>query len=116
MKREGQLVVCKVSTPSPMRSASSVSSAITLKIDTLRLEGVYQQSLMGFSQLVLGAKNIPPVEQIIVSFGLNSFSMRVKDGQMSMIEGSSHSVKKHKFDSCSLALPPQGDGNYRITY
>jgi hypothetical protein len=52
---------------------------------------------MGFSQPVFGAKNIPQVEQTIVSFGLNESSVRVKDGQMSMIEGSWHSAKKRKF-------------------
>jgi hypothetical protein len=69
-----------------------------LKIDTLWLEGLYPQRVMGFFQLVFGAKNIPQVEQTIGSFGLNSSSVRVKDGQMSMIEGSSHSTKKCKFD------------------
>ena len=69
-----------------------------LKIDTLWLEGLYPQRVMGFFQLVFGAKNIPQVEQTIGSFGLNTSSVRVKDGQMSMIEGSSHSTKKRKFD------------------
>ena len=69
-----------------------------LKIDTLCLEGICPQRVMGFSQLVFGAKNIPQAEHNIVSFGLDKSSVRVKDGQMSMIEGSSHSAKKCKFD------------------
>jgi hypothetical protein len=88
---------------------------LILKIDTLCLEDIYRQKVMGFSQLIFGPKNIPQVGQNIVSFGLSSVSMRVKDGQMSMIKGLLHSPKKCKFDSCSLALPPRGDCNYYIT-
>ena len=69
----------------------------SLKIDALRLESIYSQRLMGFPQHVFGAKNIPQVEQTIVSFGLNESSVWVKDGQMSMIEGSWHSAKKRKY-------------------
>jgi hypothetical protein len=57
---------------------------------------------MGFPQHVFGAKNIPQVEQTIVSFGLNESSVWVKDGQMSMIEGSWHSAKKRKYGQ----IPP----------
>ena len=71
---------------------------------------------MRFSHLIFRPKNIPQVGQNIVSFGLNSSSVRVKDGQMHLIKGLLHSPKKCKFDSCSLALPPQGDCNYCITY
>jgi hypothetical protein len=78
-------------------SSKSFQFGLILKIDTLCLEGIYSQTLMGFSQLVFGAKNIPQVEQNIVSFGLNESSVRVKDSQMSMIEGSSHSAKKRRF-------------------
>jgi hypothetical protein len=53
---------------------------------------------MRFSQLIFGPKNIPQVEQNIVYFGLNSSSMKVKDGQMSMIEDPLYSPKKRKFD------------------
>jgi len=42
---------------------------------------------MRFSQLSFGPKNIPQVGQIIVSFGLNSSAVRVKDGLMSLIKG-----------------------------
>jgi hypothetical protein len=69
-----------------------------LRIDTLCLEGIYPQKVMRFSQLISGPENRPQIEQNIVSFGLNLSSLRVKDGQMSMIEGSLHSPKKHKFD------------------
>jgi hypothetical protein len=81
-----------------VRSAgSSGRHEITkLKIDTLCLEGIYPQKVMRFFQLIFRPKNIPQVEQNIVSFGLNSSSMRVKDGQMSMIEGHFHSPKKYK--------------------
>jgi hypothetical protein len=71
---------------------------------------------MRFSQLIFRLKNIPQVGQNIVLFGLNSSSMRVKDGQMSMIKGLLHSPKKHKFDTYSLALLPQGSCNYCATY
>src|SRR5262250_289476 len=67
---------------------------------------------MRFSQRIFGTKNISQVGQNIVSFGLNSSSGRVKDGQMSPIKGLLHSPKKCKCDSCSLALPPQGACNY----
>jgi hypothetical protein len=42
-----------------------------LKIDTLCLEGIYSQRLIGFSQPISGSKNRPQVEQNIVPFGLN---------------------------------------------
>jgi hypothetical protein len=56
-----------------------------LKIDTMCLEGIYSQRLMVFSQYVFRVKNLPQVEQTIGSFGLNEASVKVKDGQMSMI-------------------------------
>jgi hypothetical protein len=56
------------------------------------------RGLVRFSQLIFELKNIPQVEHNIVSFGLNLSSMRIKDGQMSMIEGPLHSPKKCKFD------------------
>jgi len=68
-----------------------------LKIDTLCLEVIYPQRLMIFPQRIFEPKNRPQVEHNIVSFGLNESSVRVKDGQMSMIKGSSHSTKKRKF-------------------
>ena len=86
-----------------------------LKIDTLCLEGVYSQKVMRYSQRIFGPKNIPQEEQNIVSFGLNSSSVRVKDGQMNMIEGPLHRPKKCKFNERSLALPSLGDCNYSIT-
>jgi len=70
---------------------------------------------MRLSQLIFGPKNIPQAGQNIVSFGLNSSSVRVKDSQMSLIKGLLHSPKKCKCDSCSLAIPPQGDCNCCIT-
>jgi hypothetical protein len=87
-----------------------------LRIDTLCLEGIYSQWLMGFSQLIFGLKHIPQVEQNIVLFILNLSSVKVKDGQMSMIEDPSHSPKKCKFEQYLLALPPQGDCNYLLTH
>jgi hypothetical protein len=69
-----------------------------LKIDTLCLEGLYPQKVMRFSQLIFGPRNVPQVEQNIVSFGLNSSSRRGKDGQRSMNEGLLYSPKKRKFD------------------
>ena len=48
---------------------------------------------LNFKQLLPAALKVQ-----LCSFGLNSSSVRVKDGQMSMIEGSSHSTKKCKFD------------------
>src|SRR5215208_6443244 len=71
---------------------------------------------MEFSQPGFGLKNMPKVEQTNVSFGLNSSSRRGKDDQMSMIKGLLRSPKKCKFDSCSLALPPEGHCNYRLAY
>jgi hypothetical protein len=68
-----------------------------LKIDTLCLEGIYPQKVIRCSQLIFGPKNIPQVEQNIVAFGLHSSSMKVKDGQMSMIEDPLYSPKKRKF-------------------
>src|SRR5437868_3145375 len=47
----------------------------------------------------------PPALRVVV----DSSSVRVKDGQMSLLKGLLHSPKKCKFDSYSLALPPQGD-------
>ena len=76
----------------------SASKASPLKIDTLCLEGIYPQKVMRFSQLIFGPRNVPPVEQNIVSFGLNSSSRRGKDGQRSMNEGLLYSPKKRKFD------------------
>ncbi len=87
-----------------------------LKTDTLCLESIYRQKLMRFSQLIFGPKNISQVGQSIVLFGLNASSMRVKDGQMSMIKGLLHGPKKRKFDAYSLALLPQGSCNYCATY
>src|SRR5215472_12694682 len=78
-----------------------------LKIDTVYLEGLFRQKVMRFSQLIFGPNNIPQAGQNIVSFGLNSSSVRVKDSQMSLIKGLLHSPKKRKCDSCALALPPQ---------
>ena len=69
-----------------------------LKIDTLCLESIYLQKVMRFSHLIFGPKNLLQAEHNIVSFGLNSSSVRVKDAQMSMIEGSLHSPKKRKFN------------------
>jgi hypothetical protein len=79
------------------------------------LKAFIEQEVMRFSQLSFGSKNIPQVEHNIVSFGPNSSSVRVKDGQMSLIKGLLYSPKKCKCDSYSLAFLPQGDCNYCIT-
>jgi hypothetical protein len=95
----------------PPKTAGIPAPAFLLRIDAMWLEGVYPQKLMRFSQLIFGPKNIPQAGQNIVSFGLNSSSVRVKDAQMNMIKGFLHSSKEYKFDTCSLALPPQGGCN-----
>jgi hypothetical protein len=87
-----------------------------LRIDTLCLESIYPQLVVRFSQPLFGPQNVPQVAHNIVSFGLNLSSRRGKDGQISMIEGPLHSLKRCEFGRCSLALPPQEDCNYRITH
>ena len=62
-------------------------SSILLKIDTLYIGGIYPQEVMRFSQLIFRPKNIPQVEQNIVSFGLDSSCVRGKEGHMRTIEG-----------------------------
>jgi hypothetical protein len=83
--------------PEPFSISETIRALLLLKIDTLCLEGIYPQKVMRFSQRISGPKNIPQVEQNIVLFGLNSSSVKIKDGQMSMIEGPLHSPKKYKF-------------------
>jgi hypothetical protein len=48
-----------------------VGFAKILRIDTLCLEGIYPQKVVGFSQPIFELKNIPQVEHLIVSGGLN---------------------------------------------
>jgi len=58
---------------------------------------------------------MPQTVQIKDQFGLNWQALRVKDGTMSMIQGSLHSPIRDKCVKCSLALLPQGGCNYRLT-
>ena len=107
LQTRGHPIVSGVQTPSQCPDI--------LKIDTLRLEGFYPQKVARFSQLVFGPHNMPQVAHKVVSFGLNAFSRRGKDGQTSMIEGLLHSPQRCKIDAYWLALPPQRGCNYRVT-
>ena len=84
---------CWPPSPNSFREAPGFRHGEELKIDTLYLEGIYPQKVMRFSQLIFGPRNVPQMEQNIVSFGLNSSSRRGKDGQRSMNEGLLYSPK-----------------------
>ena len=53
-----------VDTALPVDLIQVLGLGVVLKTDTLCLEGIYRQKLMGFSQLIFWLKNMPQVGKI----------------------------------------------------